>query len=166
MYCDYNFYESTYHGNVIDRESFDRLCDRASDKLDYHTMERLEVVEEKPEDSEETVYVIYMCGELLDEKTEIKVKKAVCKIAEIIYDIEQFESQSRSAAGFESTDSGLKGKVISSVSSGTESISYATGTADKSYVADLAKDKNATEQYIYESIREYLSGTGLLYAGL
>ena len=47
-YTDFEFYTTTYHGNVVPEADFPRLADRASDFLDVITFERL--VDGLPED--------------------------------------------------------------------------------------------------------------------
>lgn len=163
-YCDYDFYTTKYMGNVIAEVDFPRLSERASDKLDMLTFNRLS------SDAEGKIYTLYE-RELehyeLEEKTAIKVKKAVCALAEILNDIEMYEKSSRGSIGFEETENGLKGKVISSISSGSESISYSVKTdSASSLVGAVLTDKNAQNRLFYDTVKEYLSGTGLLYAGI
>lgn len=133
-YCNYEFYKDNYLGNVIAEADFPRLSERASEKLDLLTFDRLA-------DNFPT-----------DERTADKVKKAVCALAEIISDIDVAEKTSRENGGM----------GISSVSSGSESISY----SNNSLVGAVLSDRNAQNKLFYETAREYLSGTGLLYEGL
>ena len=151
-YCDYDFYTNKYLGNVITEADFPRLSERASEKLDRLTFDRLSMSEDG------TI-------ETLDEKTSTKVKKAVCKLAEILNDIDVYEKASRELAGYEQTENGQRGKVITSVSSGSESISYSVKETSNSIVGAVLTDKKAQERLFYDIAVEYLSGTGLLYAG-
>lgn len=151
-YCDYDFYTNKYLGNVITEADFPRLSERASEKLDRLTFDRLSVSEDG------TI-------ETLDEKTSTRVKKAVCKIAEILNDIDVYEKASRELAGYEHTENGQRGKVITSISSGSESISYSVKETSNSIVGAVLTDKKAQERLFYDIAVEYLSGTGLLYAG-
>ena len=151
-YCDYDFYTNKYLGNVITEADFPRLSERASEKLDRLTFDRLSISEDG------TI-------ETLDEKTSTRVKKAVCKIAEILNDIEFYEKTSRELAGYEQTENGQRGKVITSVSSGSESVSYSVKESSNSIVGAVLTDKKAQERLFYDIAVEYLSGTGLLYAG-
>lgn len=151
-YCDYDFYTNKYLGNVITEADFPRLSERASEKLDRLTFDRLSV-------SEDGII------ETLDEKTSTRVKKAVCKIAEILNDIDVYEKASRELAGYEQTENGQRGKVITSISSGSESISYSVKETSNSIVGAVLTDKKAQERLFYDIAVEYLSGTGLLYAG-
>ena len=158
-YCDYEFYKSEYFGNVIQESDFPRLAERASEKIDSFTFGEMKKVNED---------IIWTrgCPLTLDEYTAKKVKKATCRIAEIIGDIETYEKASRDAIGYEKTEEGQRGKVVSSVSSGSESIHYETSAnTSNSLVGAVLTDKKAQNQLYYDTVKEYLSGTGLLYAG-
>lgn len=128
-YCDYEFYKTEYLGNVITEADFPRLSQRASDKIDVITFDRLAE------------------GLPTDERVATKVKKAVCAIAELMLDYERANSTMRNNGGL----------VVSSVSSGSESISYKTD-------AQVSEKEHNIE--IRQVATDYLIGTGLLYAGL
>ena len=163
-YCDYEFYKSKYMGNVIAESDFSRLSERASEKIDIFTFDRL-LVSDDGIIFAEIVSATYVSNEELDEKTSIKVKKAVCKIAEALNDIELYEKASRESVGYEQTENGQRGKVITSVSSGSESISYATKESTNSLVGAVLTDSKAQTQLFYDIASEYLSGRNLMYAG-
>lgn len=80
-------------------------------------------------------------------------------------DIETMENADRQSVTLEQTEEGLKGQVISSITSGSQSISYKTGTSG-TISAEQLKDRAGRERLLYEKAREYLTGTGLLYAGM
>lgn len=162
--CDYEFYKNKYLGDVITEADFPRLSERASEKLDRLTFDRLSISEDGTINAS-IVYATHEAVEPLDEKTTSKVKKAVCKIAETLNDIEMYEKASRELAGFDQTENGQRGKVITSVSSGSESISYSVKETSNSIVGAVLTDKKAQERLFYDIAVEYLSGTGLLYAG-
>lgn len=128
-YCDYEFYTTEYLGNVITEADFPRLSQRASDKIDVITFDRLAE------------------GLPTDERVAKKVKKAVCAVAELMLDYENANSTMRNNGGL----------VVSSVSSGSESISYKTD-------AQISEKEHNIE--IRQVATDYLIGTGLLYAGL
>lgn len=128
-YCDYEFYKTEYLGNVITEADFPRLSQRASDKIDVITFDRLAE------------------GLPTEERVAKKVKKAVCAIAELMLDYERAKSTMRNNGGL----------VVSSVSSGSESISYKTD-------AQTSEKEHNIE--IRQVATDYLIGTGLLYAGL
>ena len=140
-YADYNFYTEEYCGNDISEDNFNRLAIRASDKLDQLTFDRL--VDNFPS----------------DDRTATKVKKAVCALAEVIQSIEQSKQANSYETGADGT---LKGRTIASISAGSESISFANNNA----MAAVAIDVKAQETLYLDTVRPYLQGTGLLYAGI
>ena len=120
-YVDYDFYTNQYFGNVISDKDFPRMAERASEQIDVLTFKRLR--KWLPEDEDE----------LKD------VKKAVCSMAETIYYNDMLVSSGMSAVGqSEQSDGTVRGKVISSVSSGNESISYATGGSSTNSLEGIA----------------------------
>ena len=112
-YVDYDFYTESYYGNVVPETDFDRLADRASDFIDAVTHGNLED------------------GLPTDRKMLKRFKKAVCALTEKMYDLELAEKNATNAAmsSNEMVTVGKNGKatgIVTSVSSGSESISYAT----------------------------------------
>lgn len=109
-YADYDFY-TTYFGSVVPEKDFPRLAERASDFIDTMTFDSL------------------LYGMPSDARSQKRIKKAVCSLTEIIYQIELAEKNAVSQASASATDICVGGKstgVVTSVSSGSESISYAT----------------------------------------
>ena len=162
-YTDFAFYENTYHGNVVPADDFERIADRASDFLDVITFDRL--VDGLPD----------------DERAKTKVQKAVCAVAEKLYELELADKQALSAAAGGTSSSGSGGAtsgVITSRSAGSESISYASpsemanGAKTWSAVYQAAGDEEATNNLLYGAAKLYLTGVKddkgilLLYAGL
>lgn len=127
-YCDYGFYKSEYKGNVITEDDFSRLEIRAEDKLNALTFGRTENL---PDD--------YMFA--------VRVKKALCALAEKMADVELANNTLRNSGGV----------GVSSVSSGSESISFRADT--------IISDSEQNKLYL-NVVRDYLLNTGLLYAGL
>nr|DAZ53983.1 MAG TPA: Head Tail Connector Protein [Caudoviricetes sp.] len=111
-YADYEFYTTSYFGSVVPETDFPRLAERASDFVDTMTFDRL--VDGLPE----------------NEHAQKRIKKAVCSLAELMYQIELAEKNATNAAASgASTTIGSGGSttgIVTSVSSGSESISYAT----------------------------------------
>lgn len=111
-YADYEFYTTSYFGSVVPEADFPRLAERASDFVDLMTFDRL--VDGLPE----------------NERSQKRIKKAVCSLAELMYQIELAEKNAANAAvSGTSTTIGSGGSttgIVTSVSSGSESISYAT----------------------------------------
>lgn len=162
-YTTFEFYTTTYHGNVVPESDFDRIADRASDFLDVITFDRL--VDGLPD----------------DERAKTKVQKAVCAVAEELYKLELADKQALSAAAGGTSSGGSGGAtsgVITSRSAGSESISYASpsemanGAKTWSAVYQAAGDEEATNNLLYSAARLYLTGVRddkgvlLLYAGL
>ena len=111
-YADYEFYTTSYFGNVVPETDFPRLVERAGDFVDLMTCNRL------------------VDGLPTNERSQKRIKKAVCSLAELMYQIELAEKNATNAAvSGASTTIGSGGSttgVVTSVSSGSESISYAT----------------------------------------
>ncbi len=111
-YTDYEFYTTSYFGSVVPETDFPRLAERASDFIDTMTFDRL------------------VDGLPTNERSQKRIKKAVCSLAELMYQIELAEKNAANAAASgTSTTTGSGGSttgIVTSVSSGSESISYAT----------------------------------------
>ena len=135
-YADYEFYTTSYFGSVVPETDFPRLAERASEFIDLMTSDRL------------------VDGLPTNERSQKRIKKAVCSLAELMYQIELAEKNATSYATMNgssvSTRPGEYGLVtdgdgniqlvhtasavsnaddtgvVISKSSGSESISYAT----------------------------------------
>lgn len=156
-YTDYEFYTTKYYGDTVPESEFPKYADRASDRIDMITFEHL--VDGLPE----------------DERANTKVQKAVCAVAETLYQIEQIKKVSIETVGTVTREDGtVTGKVVSSVSSGSESISYVTGASGSSsdIYSQAAMDKKVENVLLRQVATEYLAGVAddkgvcLLYAGL
>jgi len=162
-YTDYEFYTDKYFGNIIPEADFPRLSERASDFIDTLTFERL------------------VDGLPSNERAAAKVQKAVCAVAEVLYQIELAEKQALSAAsGTSKTAGGLPGTtgIITGRNSGSESFSFATpselagGAKEWSAVYAAAGDAKATNKALAGAAIPYLMGVTddkgvcLLYAGV
>ena len=163
-YADYKFYTESYFGNVVPETDFPRLAERASDFVDAMTFDRL--VDGLPE----------------NERSKKRIKKAVCSLAELMYQIELAEKNATNAAvSGTSTAIGSGGSttgVITSVSSGSESISYATpqqiGASAKEWSAVYAAagDAQKTNDLLLKTALPLLMGVRtndgipVLYAGV
>ena len=162
-YADYEFYTKSFFGNVVPESDFIRLAERASDFIDRLTFDRL------------------ADGLPTSEKYQKRIKKAVCAVAEIYYQLDLAQKQALATASGASaaTDAnGITTGIITSKSSGSESISYATaqqtGAAAKEWSAvySAAVDTKAANRLLSDAAMPYLigvvtdDGTPLLYAGL
>lgn len=162
-YTTYEFYKDRYFGTIIPEADFPRLAERASDFIDTITFDRL------------------ADGLPSNERASVKVQKAVCAVADAQYQIELAEKQALSAAHGTSTTSGVASGttgVITSKSSGSESISFASpselaGSAKEwSAIYTAAGNAKETNKLLTETAIPYLSGVKddkgeyLLYAGI
>ena len=156
-YADYQFYTTTYYGDTVPESDFPKYAERASDRIDSVTFDRL--VNGFPE----------------EERAVTKVKKSVCAVADALYQIDQIKKASMESVGTVTREDGtVVSKAVSSVSSGSESISYSTGYSGvtESVYGQAAVDKKVENVLIYQIATEYLSGVTdkkgicLLYAGL
>ena len=162
-YADYDFYTESYYGNVVPEADFDRLAARASDFIDTLTFDNL------------------VDGLPADKRSQKRIKKAVCSLAELMYQIELAEKNAINQASANVTDTNTGGKstgVVTSVSSGSESISYATpqqiGASAKEWSAvyTAAGDIQKTNDLLLKTALPLLMGVRtddgmpVLYAGV
>lgn len=161
-YADYKFYTESF-GNVVPEADFPRLVERASDFVDTMTFDRL--VGGLPE----------------NERSQKRIKKAVCSLAELMYQIELAEKNAIDQASANVTDTNTGDSttgIVTSVSSGSESISYATpqqkasGTKEWSAVYAAAGDVQKTNNLLLKAALPLLMGVRtddgilILYAGV
>lgn len=163
-YADYEFYKTSFFGNVVPESDFMRFSERASDFIDLLTFDRL------------------TDGLPGDERQQKRIKKAVCAAADILYQIDIAE-QNASAAAATGTATKLPGGgtttgIVTSVSSGSESRSYATpqqiGASAKEWSAVYAAAGNAqkTNALLTRAVLPLLMGVRaddgipVLYAGV
>lgn len=163
-YADYDFYTTSCFGSVVPETDFPRLAERASDFVDTMTFDRL------------------VDGLPTDERSQKRIKKAVCSLTELMYQIELAEKNAANAAASgTSTMLGAGGNstgIVTSVSSGSESISYATpqqiGASAKEWSAVYAAagDVQKTNDLLLKTALPLLMGVRtddgipVLYAGM
>ena len=82
-----------------------------------------------------------------------RIQKATCALADLLYHID-FKTNHASDE---------KGGNVKSMSSGGRSISFGT---NETLVDKVLNDKGAQNRLCYDTVCEYLSGTGVLYAGV
>lgn len=156
-YTDYTFYKNEYYGDVVPETDFPKYADRASDRVDEITFDCL--ADGLPNDS----------------RANKKVQKAVCSVAEALYQIDSIKNTLLSNLGTVETEDGkVTGKTVSSVTAGSESITYSTGMSDasKTVYAQACMDKKVENILIQQKAGQYLYGVKddkgevLLYAGI
>ena len=96
-------------------------------------------------------------------------------MADALYQIDQIKKASMESVGTVTREDGtVVSKAVSSISSGSESISFATGSSggSESIYGQAAVDKKVESVLLYQVATEYLSGVTdnkgicLLYAGM
>ena len=156
-YTDYGFYTNKYFGDVVPELDFQKYAERASNRIDRITFDRIAHMHQD------------------DPKMNKKIQEATCAVAEALYQIDIAKRASMEAfERIHQEDGTVTGKVVSSVSSGSESRTYATGSSGNasSVYAQAAMDKKTENMLIYQVATEYLSGVtddegrNVLYAGL
>ena len=162
-YADYEFYTTSYFGSVVPETDFPRLAERASDFVDTMTLGRL------------------VDGLPTNERFQKRIKKTVCSLTELMYQIELAEKNAINQASANVTDANTGGKstgIVTSVSSGSESISYATpqqiGASAKEWSAVYAAagDVQKTNDLLFKTALPLLMGVRtdegipILYAGV
>lgn len=162
-YADYEFYKTSYFGSVVPGTDFPRLAERASDFVDTITFDRL------------------VDGLPTNERSQKRIKKAVCSLAELMYQIELAEKNAINQASASATDinvGNISTGIVTSVSSGSESISYATpqqiGASAKEWSAVYAAagDVQKTNDLLLKTALPLLMGVRMddgipiLYAGV
>lgn len=94
-----------------------------------------------------------------DEDNSLAVKYCAAKIINTLHQIQQAEAVAMEVRGYEATEQGMRGKVISSVTAGNESISYSTGGSTPQTAIDAAvKDKTARDTLLAGIVLNYLRG--------
>lgn len=91
-------------------------------------------------------------ADALEEYSE-KIQKAVCALADLLYKIDFKTNHANDT----------NGGNVKSMSSGGQSISFGS---NETLVDKVLNDKVAQNRLCYDTVCEYLSGTGLLYAGI
>lgn len=84
---------------------------------------------------------------------DVQIQKATCALADLLYQIDYKTVHANDP----------KNGNVKSMSSGGQSISFGS---NETLVDKVLNDKIAQNRLCYDTICEYLSGTGLLYAGV
>ena len=156
MYADFNYYQTKYGGKVIESAAdFPHFGRKAEHRIDAITGRKLQFAFPKKKKDREAV------------------KDCFCELTEFLYQLDTYQRVAMDSAGVVTqADGTVTGKVITSISSGSESIGYSTkGSADTSLM-EAAKDKKVADAMINSMVRDGLggvpdaNGVNLLYAGL
>ncbi len=145
-YIDYEYYSSIYGQEAIPEEDFNRLLWDAEREINKATsgvdnVRKLKVAFPTDEEDAETV------------------KRCICALVEFLNQIETAERNAGSLSQYTETEDGsLKGKVISSVSAGNESITYAVGKSSDTTISKATKSVEDKANEIYLFIASRLDG--------
>jgi hypothetical protein len=157
MYITYSEYTELYA--PVDEKVFNRLAFNASRYIDRLTT---------GVDGVKKLRVYFP----VNEDSAITVKHCAAEVINILWQIQDAEATAAMGRGYIQTESGLQGKVISSVSAGNESISFSTGGTQKTVIDSAVSDPSIGDRLICKTIRKYLSGVqdangvNLLYMGV
>lgn len=124
-YADYKFYTESF-GNVVPEADFPRLAERASDFVDTMTFDRL------------------VDGLPTNERAQKRIKKAVCSLAELMYQLELAEKNATSYATMNGSSVSTRPGEYGLVTDGDGNIQLVRGaSAENSKVnVQLVSDAN------------------------
>lgn len=146
MYVDYEYYSSLYGEKAIPKADFERLSWDAEREVDKATS------------GVDGVRKLRVAFPTSDYDAEA-VKRCVCALIEFLKQIEDAEHNANSIGQYtERADGSLQGKVVSSVSAGNESISYAVGKSTDTAISNAIKDLQSRDMAVYQFITSRLSG--------
>ena len=153
MYADYTYYQTEY-GGKMSTDDYKRFGRRAERRIDGITGNKLQFAFPTNERDVEAV------------------KDCVCELADFLYQIDSYNAAAMESMGtVAQADGTVKGKVITSISSGSESIGYSAAGSSSTATLEAAKDKKVADTMIYSMVRDGLvgvpdaNGVNLLYAG-
>ena len=148
-YADYDFYVNTFKGDSLTQDNADKWLERGSDYIDTLTFMR--TADYFP----------------TDETDVLRVKKAVCAIAETLFKIDSFEQSVTPTVQASGEITG----AVASISSGRESISY-TNDRNASMYALAVSSQSEKLKLIKQVAINYLinaldsKGEFLIYRGI
>lgn len=155
MYLTYQKYTAIY--GPIDEMVFNRLCYGACKQIDKYTTGIDGVQKLK--------YAFPADGDAVE-----SVSRCTAAVLNFLNKLLEAEKTAESARSYAETENGLQGKVISSITSGNESISF-TSVSQKTLVDTAVFDVSVRNKAIAEIVRDHLSGVtdangvNLLYMG-
>ena len=156
-YIDIAYYTGMY--GAIPAEDFNRLVWDASRTMDRYTT---------GVDNVSKLRAAFPADEIVAES----VRRCCANLVNTMRQIEQAKTAATQARGCVETENGLRGKVISSVSAGNESVSYSVGSSAIMTEIDKAvADCSAREELFCKIIKSHLTGmadangVNLLYMG-
>lgn len=153
MYADYTYYQTEYRGKMS-ADDYKKFGRRAERRIDGMTGGKLRFAfPSKPLDAR-------------------AVKDCTCELADFFHQVDVYAAGVMESTGtVVQTDGTVRGRVITSVSSGSESIGYSSGGTGNTAIMEAARDKKEADALAYGIVRDGLcgvadeNGVNLLYAG-
>ena len=145
-YVDYEYYKTLYGEKALAEADFTRLLWDAEREIDKATS------------GVDGVRKLQVAFPTSNYDAEV-VNRCVCALVEFLNQIETAERNANSVGQYtERADGSLQGKVVSSVSAGNESISYAVGKSADTAISNAIKDLHSKDMAVYQFITSKLSG--------
>lgn len=145
-YVDFECYKTIYGENALTEADFNRLSWDAEREINKAT---------SGVDGVKKLKVAFP----VDEEDAESVKRCVCSLVGLLNDLEQAEKNANALSQYtERVDGSLQGNVVSSVSAGNESISYAVGKTSDTAISTAIKSVKDRDLMIYQHIASRLSG--------
>ena len=141
-YVTYDYYKSIYGEDSMPETDFNRLSWEACNRVDKLTLNKLKFAFPINEDDVEAV------------------RRCVCKLIEIAGQIEAANKRVSEGQGYtvDQATGLMVGKVVTSKTSGSESLSFSAKAEGGSTLIDaVLSDKAAQERLYRDTVREYLS---------
>lgn len=146
-YVDYEYYKSLYGEKAIPETEFTRLLWDAEREIDKATS------------GVDGVKKLRVAFPTSNYDAEV-VKRCVVELVNFLYKLEEAENNANSVGQYtERADGSLQGKVVSSVSAGNESISYAVGKSAETAISNATKSLQDKDMTVYAFITSRLYGT-------
>lgn len=157
FYVDFDHYKSIYGDRAIAEIDFNFFIRTAQRELDRATTGKLKFAFPTDESAVESV------------------KDCLCELVNVFYKIDKIESSNLESQGttIDETTGAIRGRVMTSKSSGSESMSFSAtaARADDSTYMRAAAEPNAKKQLLKDTVDEFLTGVddnngiNLLYLG-
>ena len=154
MYADYEYYQTEY-GGKMSADDYKRFGRRAERRIDGITGNKLQFAFPTNERDIEAV------------------KDCICELADFLWQIDSYNAAAMESMGtVTEADGTVRGRVATSVTSGTESRSYSAAGSASTATMEAAKDKKVADTMVYGMVRDNLcgvpdaNGINMLYAGI
>ena len=145
-YVDYEYYKSLYGENALSESEFSRFLWEAEREIDKATS------------GVDGVRKLQIAFPTSDYDAE-SVRRCVVEVVSFLYKLEVAEKSLNAINEYtERADGSLQGKVVTSVSAGNESISYAVGKTSDTAISNAIKDLQSKDMTIQKLIASKLRG--------